>query len=347
MGAKSHISVAAAFLASTALAQAQDVQRFSDIETVEVADFIGTVRVTTGGDDVRVTTRMGADRAYPVNVAAANGALVVSSDEDPDETRWHDDVDWRKYNDAAFARFLETYPTLDIVIPEGAALVFDSAVIALTADDTKGAFSIDEGYVDGRIGAVASGDIAVHSSADLEIGDVAGALAITIHGSGDVKAGDAGPIKLAIHGSGDVLIGNVAGDAKTAVHGSGDIEIGDIAGAVQMSVHGSGDVKSANVGGGADLSVQGSGDFFLASVSGKTDVHIHGSGDIVIDGGRAEDLKVRINGSGDFAHNGVATNPDIAVHGSGSARVARHDGVIRTAGRGDIRISGVDYGEDD
>lgn len=326
---------------------AQDTKTYDNVERVEVTNFIGAVTIKTGGDAVVVRKTDGSDADYPFHWDERNGALVLSSDEDPDETRWHDEVNWRRHNENAFDKFLETYPSLEITAPRGTALAFDSAVIRLVGDDTDGSLQVREGYVDGEIGNIAAGDIAIHGSGDLIVGDVAGALEIKIHGSGDFKAGDAGALSAAIHGSGDVEIGNIASAVTASIHGSGDITIGDIRGAVSVSVHGSGDVETAHVDGGADLSTMGSGDLMLASVSGETRVNINGSGDIEIDGGRAEKLFVRINGSGDFQMAGSASNPDIAVHGSGSAYIAEHDGPVRVSGRGDVTVSGIDYTNED
>lgn len=345
------LSILSIGVATTALlagaVSAQDTQSFDDIERVEIRNFIGAVTIKTGGDEVSVTSSDGTDTDYPFYLEEKRGGLVLRSDEDPDDTRWHDEVNWRRYNEKAFDKFLEAYPSLEITIPRGTALAFDSAVIRLVADDTDGALNVREGYVDGAIGNIAAGDIAIHGSGDLIVGDVAGDLSIKIHGSGDFKAGDAGALSASIHGSGDIETGNIASAVSASIHGSGDIKTGDIRGAVSISVHGSGDVETAHVDGGADLSTMGSGDLLLASVSGKTHVDINGSGDIEIAGGRAEDLRVRINGSGDFQLDGSASNPDIAVHGSGSAFIAEHDGPVRVSGRGDVTVSGVEYDDDD
>lgn len=337
--------VASAFMASAGAAQ--DTKTFDNIERVEITNFIGAVSITTGGDTVIVRKSDGTDADYPFHWDADSGALTLGSDENPDDTRWHKEVNWRRDKDKAFARFLQTYPSLEITVPRGTALAFDSAVIRLVADDTDGALNIREGYVDGEIGDIAEGDIALHGSGDLTVGDVAGALDVKIHGSGDFKAGAAAALSAAIHGSGDVETGNIASAVAASIHGSGDVTVGDIRGAVTISVHGSGDVKAAHVDGGADLSTNGSGDLTLASVRGKTDVRIAGSGDVDIAGGWAEELRVRINGSGSFEMAGSASNPDIGVHGSGSAYVAAHDGPVRVSGRGDIKVSGIDYSDNE
>lgn len=331
----------------TGVSLAQETQSFDNIERVEIMNFIGAVTINTGGDKVSVRKSDGTDASYPFHMESGEGELVLRSDEDPDDTRWHDDVNWRRHGEKAFDKFLETYPSLEITVPRGTALAFDSAVVRLAADDTNGGLKVREGYVDGEIGNIATGDIGIHGSGDLIVGDVAGELTIKIHGSGDFNAGDAGSLNASIHGSGDIEAGDVASAVNASIHGSGDILLGDIDGPVSLSVHGSGDVDTAHVNGGAELSIMGSGDLTLASVSGETSVSINGGGDIDIAGGRAENLRVRINGSGDFRLAGSASSPNIAVNGSGSAYIVNHDGPVRVSGRGDIIISGVNYTDDD
>ena len=324
---------------------AQETRSFNDVDSVEITNFIGAVTINTGGNKVSVRMSDGTDAGYPFYMENDGGELVLRSDEDPDDTRWYDDVNWRRHGEGAFDKFLEAYPSLEVTIPRGTTLAFDSAVVRLTADDTGGGLKVREGYVDGKVGNIATGDIGIHGSGDLIVGDVAGDLVVKIHGSGDLEAGDVGALTASIHGSGDVDVGDVASAVKASIHGSGDIVLGNIEGAVSLSVHGSGDVETAHVNGGAELSIRGSGDLSLASVSGETAASINGGGDIDINGGRAENLRVRINGSGDFRMAGSATNPDIAVNGSGSAFIASHDGPVRVSGRGDVEISGVDYND--
>lgn len=327
-------------------ASAQDTTH-ANIDRIEIADFIGTVRVrTVSGGAVTLNRQAGADADYPVAVETENGVLVIHSDEDPDEARWWDRVNWRRYEGAAFEEFLKDYPTLTLTIPAGAALSFDSAVVRLDADNTNGAFSVREGHVDGVIGDIASGDIKIHGSGDLKVGAVAGDLDASIHGSGDLEAQTAARLKASIHGSGDIRIGDIAGEAETGIHGSGDFVIGDIGGSLDASIHGSGNINAGDVGAGAALAIHGSGDISLASLNGATTARIHGSGDIGVLDGRAEDLHVQIFGSGGFEFGGLATNPSVQANSSGDVYIRRHEGNVHVRGDGEIRISGVRYGDD-
>lgn len=320
----------------------------ANVDAIEVTDFIGTVRIeTVSTGAVTLDTVAGDDANYPVRIEAKGGVLIIHSDEDPDDTRWWDKMNWRRNSENAFETFLEDYPTLTLVIPAGTALSFDSAVVKLNADNTSGAFSVREGHVDGVIGDIASGDIKIHGSGDLKVGAVAGDLNASIHGSGDLQVLTAARLDASIHGSGDIYIGDVGGDAETGIHGSGNFTLGNIGGPLIASIHGSGDIDANNVSGGAALSVHGSGNIELASVNGETTARIHGSGDIDIHDGRAENLNVQIFGSGGFEMSGLATNPDIQANSAGNVYISRHEGNVHVRGDGDVRISGVYYGEDD
>ncbi len=340
------VALAATIMAIASASAAETTH--NNIKTIKVADFIGTVKIETAArGSVRLNTETGANPDYPVRIDAANGVLTIRSDVNPDKTRWWDDVDWRRHEENAFVEFLKDYPTLTLTIPAGAALSFDSAVVNLSADNTNGALSVRRGHVDGFIGDIASGDIGIDGSGDLRTGVIAGALKISIHGSGDFDAVTADSLDASIHGSGDIKIGDIRGEASMGIQGSGDISLGEINGPLIATIQGSGDIDTGKVLGGGAVSIHGSGDISLASINGETSARIHGSGDIDIRGGRAENLKVQIFGSGGFEFDGLATNPDVQANRSGDIRISRHEGTVRARGDGDIRISGVEYGDDD
>lgn len=336
----------AAFTLATPQAAAQRIE-YAGVNAVLVKDFIGTVTIeVVDRGDVSLAVTMGADASYPVAVDDTGAVLAVRSDEDPDETRWWDEVNWRRHHEKAFDIFLEDYPTLAFRVPKGTNLSFDSAVVRLDAGDVGGALNVSGGHVDGEIGDVAAADLKVHGSADLIMGDVAETLDVSIHGSGDLRTGSAGLLLASIHGSGDIAIGDVRGDADARIHGSGDITLGGVGGGLSLATHGSGDVKTGPVGAGASVDIHGSGDLAIMNIAGRTEVSINGSGDVRIADGRAENLRVRIHGSGEFAHLGLATNPDVAANGSGDIHIRRHEGSVRVRGDGDITISGVRYEDD-
>ena len=328
-------------------AAAQTTNEYDDVEEIIVKDFIGTLTVEVGRGDVRVEANSGADSDYSYWVKNENGALTIHSDEDPEDQRWSRKVNWRGDQDKAFEKFLEDYPTVKLRVPAGTDLLIEDTVLHLTAGDLASNVEIGGSHVEGVLGDLASADIGIHGSGDISVGNVAEELAINIHGSGDFDAGNAGALSASIHGSGDISLRDIDGPATARIHGSGDITFGDIDGAIDVETHGSGDVLAGVVSGGASAKSHGSGDLSLKSISGPASFSQHGSGDVEIGGGRAENLKVRIAGSGDFDFGGLATNPDVTANGSGDAHIARHEGTVRTSGRGDIRISGVRYGDDD
>ena len=338
----------AAFCAPFFASAMAETTTHQSIRELDVENFIGTVKVeTTSGGGVSLERIDGKDSSYPVHVTTRDGVLVISSDEDPDDIRWQDDVNWRKYHDDAFRVFLEDYPTLTLRVPVGTALDFDSAVIMLSVGDTRGALSISEGHVVGVVGDLATADISIHGSGDLKAGDIEGEFRTAIYGSGDLTAKSAGALKAKIHGSGDISIGDIGGAASLDIHGSGDIMLGRVDGALDLSIKGSGDVETGDVEEGAVISIHGSGDVALASLRGKAGAEINGSGDIEINGGRAENLLVDIRGSGEFEFDGVAVNPTVYAGRSGTVHIARYEGEIRARGDGDIEVSGVQYGDDD
>ncbi len=336
-----------ALAALTASAFADETGDFGNIDGLVIEDFIGTVEIKTSrSKNVRAVITDGKNASYPVHMNASAGILTIKSDEDPDDTRWWDDVNWRRNDERAFEIYLQDFPKLVISVPQGTDVSLDSAVTLLSAGDIGGNVLVDEGHVEGEIGNMKAADINIHGSADLKLGNVAEKLNIGIHGSGDVITGSADILAIAIHGSGDVRTGDIAGSANVRISGSGDVTLGHVGGPGSFEIHGSGDIRSGDVKSGADISTHGSGDVSLASVAGKTTVSIHGSGDSVINGGRSDDLKVRVRGSGDFKHMGLATNPDVSVQGSGDVYISKYEGSIRTSGDGDITIAGRHYGDD-
>lgn len=340
-----HIGVVSAAMVMTGPAIAQET-RHSNIDTVTVTDFIGSVRVEIASGDVRLNRVSGDNPDYPVYVDASGGALTIRSDEDPDDLNWQRDVNWRKYHENAFEVFLEDYPTLTLRVPAGTNLNFESAVILLAAGDTRGVLTVEGGHVDGEIGDLSSADIKIHGSGDLKTGAIAGVLDLDIHGSGDFIAVSAAAMTADIHGSGDISVGDIAGEAKTSIHGSGDIVLGDVGGPFSASIHGSGDIDAGKVDGGAELSIQGSGDIALASIAGESSASVYGSGDIDIANGRAEALNVRLAGSGGFEFGGVAVNPDIRADNSSDVYIRAHEGTVRVRGDGDVRIGNKRYNDD-
>lgn len=122
-----------------------------------------------------------------------------------------------------------------------------------------------------------------------------------------------------INSSGDVRFDGWQADAiALAVHGSGDIELGGEVRHVRAVIGGSGDIDLAPVlVSQVDASVDGSGDIRLGSLDRLT-ASVNGSGDI--EAGVVGTLDAQINGSGDIRYRSAARIVRSEVRGSGDIR---------------------------
>lgn len=161
-----------------------------------------------------------------------------------------------------------------------------------------------EGAVWGAIGRSASTELGAGGCGGWTVANTAGALSISVGGSGAVRAGTAQSADLAVGGSGSISTGAIAGAADAAIGGSGDISV--------------------------------------ASVNGPTDIAIGGSGSVRVRGGRASTLDVAVAGSGDVDVGGEVGDLSVSIVGSGDVTVARVTGTTdRTIlGSGDLRLGG-------
>jgi hypothetical protein len=116
---------------------------------------------------------------------------------------------------------------------------------------------------------------------DWRIAAVRGKLVVHSAGSGDMRGDTAGALDLSLAGSGDVHFGAIAGSLDAHLAGSGDLVVDRVEGAVIAELAGSSDMK-INGGHAPQLSVQiaGSGDFVLSGVAGSVSASVAGSGDI-------------------------------------------------------------------
>ena len=142
-------------------------------------------------------------------------------------------------------------------------------------------------------------------------------------------------------GCGDWTVANVAGALDVSLAGSGDVSAGTSSRA-DVSVAGSGDVRLGPVAGPLDASIAGSGDIRVASVAGAIDASIAGSGDILVEGGRAGPLDASIMGSGDVRVQGAVQSLRASIMGSGDVHVASVAGSVSQSvmGSGDIVVAG-------
>lgn len=329
-----HLTIAAAIAASFAAAHAGErAQSFKDATAISLRDFTGTVEVAVGGTTVDVTLTDGA-RTHSVDLSVENGTVVIAGEKRPRNFQLYREIDWDQGGDGAFRAYLEDYPHLAISAPAGTDLAFDDAIVMAAVGSLKSKAEVGGGYVEATFGDMQSADISIGGAGDIAMGAIAGALAVSIGGSGDFEALSAGSADFSIGGSGDIRVGPVAQNADVAIGGSGDVDIASVGGAIEVSIHGSGDVYSGEIAKGADLSIAGSGDIALDRINGPAAATIAGNGDIGVEDGRAEDLKVTIAGSGDFTFGGVSTNLQASIVGSGAISVAKNEGSLSYSSAG-------------
>lgn len=321
-------------------------QEFTRVDSISITDFTGRIVVEVRNGAVTADIVQG-DRTYDTDLSQDGTQLLIEGEERPRRYNVSREINWRRHGDKAFEIFLEDYPTLIISAPAGTALDLDDAISIASIGDLDGDLIIDGGFVEVTAGNMASADVSVHGPGDIILGAVRNTLEASVHGSGDISAETAGDSDLSVHGSGNISVGDVSGEAEMAVHGSGDIETGDIARGLSASIHGSGDIKAGAAAQAGEFSIHGSGDIFLREINGPAEAEIYGSGSIEISEGRADALYVVINGSGDFDFGGVSNDLVANVNGSGAIDIARNEGTLRLSGRGDIRIGGVQFNDDD
>ncbi len=330
-------------IAAISSAHAED-RSFSGVDSLVIDEFTGRLTIKTGGSNVDVSIE---DKDGILRLEEKDGVLTIAGPGRPRHHKLYEEINWHRYGDQAFARFLDDYPTLTLTVPANAEIDIDDAISVLSIGDREGKLIIDHGYVAGSVGNLAEAEIGLRGPGDLDIGSVRGHLSAKIGGSGSISATSAGSADLNIGGSGDLDVGKINGDLSARIGGSGDISVSDVDGAIDATVSGSGNIDAGDVAGGGEFRVSGSGDIYAKSIHGEVSASIAGSGDIVLAGGVAENLRVRIQGSGDFELGGKSTNLDAAVNGSGSVVVAENSGSLRTSGRGHFRVGGTEIDNDD
>lgn len=317
----------------------------NSISMIIVEDFTGHIIVNVDGTQTSANLQS-ANAETPIELSQNGSTIYFSGEERPRNFDVSREIGWKRYSDDAFKEYLADYPTLTITAPVGTALKLDDAITIAAIGDLNGELEIEGGYVDVDAGDMWSADVGVHGPGNIILGHVQDTLTASIHGSGDITIKEAGQSKLSVHGSGNANIGAISGDAILNVHGSGDINTGLIDGAIRASIHGSGDIHTGTVSQSGELSIHGSGDISLDTINGPAKADIFGSGNITISSGLAQSLRVSINGSGDFDFGGISTNLVANLRGSGGIDIAQNEGTIRTSGRGDIRVGGIQINDD-
>ena len=180
--------------------------------------------------------------------------------------------------------------------------------------------NVEDGAVFGAIGrGAASVELNNGGCGHWIVANVGGPLALSITGSGDMRAGTSTKLAANIMGSGDLYAGTT-GDVAANIMGSGDMVVG--------------------AGRALDANIMGSGDINIARVNGPVSANIMGSGNIVVAGGQTSSLSATIPGSGDIDFRGQAGAVSASIMGSGDIHVASSNGPIsqHTMGSGRVRV---------
>ena len=288
-------------------------------QSVEIADFIGTVEVRAGAE-------LAVEGAARGTVEESGNRLRVEGGESLKgvNCRVRDDEvmigkGWRNKG----AKSLEEYPSLRITVPTGTALV------------------VRDSLVFGEVDGVSDVDVELPSCGKLTFGDVPGDFSVTLSGSADVSAGAVGAAALRTSGSGDFAIGD-ADSLSFSSSGSGDLVAGRVRGPVAVSTSGSGDAVLDAAGDGVVFRSSGSGDLAIGRADGVVEVFTTGSGDVVIREGEVSGLEVRTTGSGDVEIGGVVGDAEVSSTGSGDVVLAEQVGTLRSrsTGSGDVTVNG-------
>jgi len=178
-------------------------------------------------------------------------------------------------------------------------------------------------------------------AADLPLITARVPMAAEVSASGAVfgSIGRTERLELSSAGCGDWTVANTAGALEISVAGSGDITAGS-SGSAAVSVAGSGDVRLGPVAGGLEASIAGSGDVRAASVGGRLEASIAGSGDVLVEAGRLDSVEASIAGSGDVRVEATAASLEASIVGSGDVRVAQVTGSVDHSiiGSGDVIV---------
>lgn len=143
-------------------------------------------------------------------------------------------------------------------------------------------------------------------------------LSMSVSGSGNISAKNAGSAAASIAGSGVIVFGDVSESSEVSIAGSGVIKAKSFGKKAVVKISGSGEI-SGDSAGGLSANIAGSGDISVKDVNGDLSLVVAGSGDLSC-GGKAGKLTVKISGSGDL--NGKDLSVDEAeIDLSGSSKV--------------------------
>ncbi len=145
-------------------------------------------------------------------------------------------------------------------------------------------------------------------------------------------------VDLGVGGCGSWTVANVDGRMALSIGGSGDIRAGTSR-SLEIGIGGSGDI-TAGATGDMEASIGGSGDINVARVDGRFEASIAGSGDILVRAGAATDFEASIAGGGDIDFRGSARNAEVSLVGGGDVRIQSVSGNVERSimGGGSLTI---------
>jgi len=298
------VAAAALLVASAAYAQGDQVEFGPEtydisVDEFHVDHFIGTVEVIVENrNTIQISATGDTEHMDRLDVDTSGETVTVSYERE--DFRWNDWSTWVSWWGNNHVD-IEDYPTVTVRVPENTHVDVNRMTGSFNAGDLNAPFNLDGvGALDAVVGNVTEANIDIAGAAEIELGDVAGHLAIEISGAGDVTAGNSESADIEIHGASEIFLGDVNGDL--------------------------------------DISVAGVGDVRADSVNGDVDIALAGAGEIRIEDGRATSFDVSIAGAGDVRFNGVAVDPEISVAGAGNVYIQEYEGRLDHSGMGSVQV---------
>lgn len=153
------------------------------------------------------------------------------------------------------------------------------------------------------------------------------------------EAGRSDSLEFSNAGCGDWVIASVRGRLRLSVAGSGNVRAGE-AGWAELYSDGSGAISIRAAPRGVSVVDAGSGAINIAEIGGPFTARVAGSGAVRAASGHVTQMQATVAGSGDVTLEGVADALNVSIVGSGDVRVARVTGRVTRSviGSGKVRI---------
>lgn len=191
---------------------------------VDLVNLVGTFEIVVGGPDVSVVISGRPEELKDIDVTVSGNVLRVAS------SKRHRDIE----DDA------KDYALFKISVPKGTNLSVERMIGQATVGDVQGDLKFSATSVKATIGAMKSAELRIPGSGKIRLGEVTGALAVKVSGSGTVDTASADSADVSISGSGDVNMHDIRHGLTSAISGSGDISAESVNGPVDARIAGSG-----------------------------------------------------------------------------------------------------------